>query len=89
MKLNEMKDIHSIIPSGLILDKLNDTFTYGELRDCIKEARKSLHLTAEKEVLFNQIIWLASSHYELEFSLDTNISERVIFPGFGQRKKWN
>ena len=79
-KLNEMKDIHAIIPSGLILDKLNDTFTYGELRDCIKEARKSLHLTAEKEVLFNQIIWLASSHYELEFSLDTNISERVIFP---------
>ena len=79
-KLNEMKDIHAIIPSGLILDKLNDTFTYGELRDCIKEARKSLHLTAEKKVLFNQITWLASSHYELEFSLDTNISERVIFP---------
>ncbi len=79
-KLNEMKDVHAIIPSGLILDKLNDTFTYGELRDCIKEARKSLHLTAEKEALFNQIIWLASSHYELDFSLDTNISERVIFP---------
>ena len=79
-KLNEMKDIHAIIPSGLILDRLNDTFTYDELRDCIKEARKSLHLTTEKEVLFNQISWLASSHYELEFSLDTNISERVIFP---------
>ncbi|MCY1718902.1 glycoside hydrolase family 130 protein [Prolixibacteraceae bacterium Z1-6] len=79
-KLNEMKDFHSIIPSGLILDKLNDTFTYDELYYCIKEARKSLDLTAEKEVLFNQIIWLASSHYELEFSLDTNISERVIFP---------
>jgi predicted GH43/DUF377 family glycosyl hydrolase len=75
-----MKDIHAIIPSGLILDRLNDTFTYDDLRDCIKEARKSLHLTTEKEVLFNQIIWLASSHYELEFSLDTNISERVIFP---------
>ena len=80
IKLEEMKDIHAIIPSGLILDKLNDTFTYGELRDCIKEARKSFHLTAEKEVLFNQIIWLASSHYEIQFSLDTNISERVIFP---------
>ncbi len=79
-KLSEMKDIHVVIPSDLILDKLNDTFTYGELRDCIKDARKSLHLPAEKEVLFNQIIWLASSHYELEFSLDTNISERVIFP---------
>ncbi|MCG6190958.1 glycoside hydrolase family 130 protein [Maribellus maritimus] len=79
-KLNEMKDIHAIIPSGLILDKLNDKFTYGELRDCIKQARSSLHLTTEKEALFNQITWLASSHYELEFSLDTNISERVIFP---------
>lgn len=79
-KLNEMKDIHAIIPPSLILDKLNDKFTYGELRDCIKEARSSLHLTTEKEALFNQITWLASSHYELEFSLDTNISERVIFP---------
>ncbi len=79
-KLSEMKDVHAIIPSDLILDRLKDTFTYGELRDCIKEARKSLHLTAEKEALFNQIIWLASSHYELDFSLDTNISERVIFP---------
>ena len=79
-KLDEMKDIHTLIPSALILDKLNDKFTYGELRDCIKEARKSLHLSADKEILFNQIIWLASSHYELNFSLDTNISERVIFP---------
>ncbi|WP_321995580.1 glycoside hydrolase family 130 protein [Draconibacterium orientale] len=79
-KLSEMKDVHAIIPSDLILDRLKDTFTYGELRDCIKEARKSLHLTAEKDALFNQIIWLASSHYELDFSLDTNISERVIFP---------
>lgn len=84
IKLEEMKDIHDNIPSGLILDKLNDTFTYGELRDCIKEARKSFHLTAAKEVLYNQIIWLASSHYELQFSLDTNISERVIFPVFNK-----
>ncbi|WP_319478811.1 glycosidase [uncultured Draconibacterium sp.] len=79
-KLSEMKDVHAIIPSDLILDRLKDTFTYDELRDCIQEARKSVHLTEEKEALFNQIIWLASSHYELDFSLDTNISERVIFP---------
>ncbi len=79
-KLEEMKDIHDLIPSGLILDKLKDKFTYGELRDCIKTARNSLHLSSDKEILFNQIIWLASSHYELDFSLDTNISERVIFP---------
>ena len=79
-KLDEMKDIHSLIPSGIILDKLNDKFTYGELRDCIKEAKQTLHLASYKEILFNQIMWLAKSHYELDFSLDTNISERVIFP---------
>lgn len=79
-KLDEMKDFHAIIPSGLILDRLNDKFTYSELRKCIEEARRSIHLALDKEILFNQIIWLATSHYELEFSLDTNISERVIFP---------
>jgi predicted GH43/DUF377 family glycosyl hydrolase len=79
-KLDEMKDFQGIIPSSLILDKLNDKFTYGELRRCIEEERKTLHLATYKEMCFNQIMWLASSHYELKFSLDTNISERVIFP---------
>jgi beta-1,2-mannobiose phosphorylase / 1,2-beta-oligomannan phosphorylase len=79
-KLDEMQDFLAIIPSGFILDKLNDKFTYSELKSCVEEAKKTLHLAADKEILFNQIIWLASSHYELQFSLDTNISERVIFP---------
>ena len=79
-KLDEMKDFQGIIPSGLILDKLGDKFTYGELHRCIEEDKKTLHLASDKEILFNQITWLASSHYELEFSWDTNISERVIFP---------
>lgn len=79
-KFEEMQNFHSMIPSDLILNKLNEKFTYGELRDCIEEARETLHLASDKEQLFNQIMWLASSHYELQFSLDTNISERVIFP---------
>ena len=79
-QLDEMTDFHGIIPSDLILDKLNDKFTYGELNNCIVEAKKSAHLASDKKILFDQIIWLASSHYELDFSLDTNISERVIFP---------
>lgn len=78
--IDELQDFHTIIPSRLILDKLNDQFTYGDLRKCIEDTRKTLHLASDKEILFNQIMWLASSHYELEFSLDTNISERVIFP---------
>ena len=79
-KLDEMLGAGGIIPPALIMDKLNKEFTYRELCDCIDETRKTLHLALDKEKLFNQITWLASSHYELEFSLDTNISERVIFP---------
>jgi len=79
-KLSEMQDFHTIIPPELILDKLGETFTYGELRECIDEIRKSPHLAADKEMLINQIMWLASSHYEIDFSMDTAISERVIFP---------
>lgn len=79
-KLDEMQEAHGIIPPTLILDKLKDEFTYSELRKCIEESRMAVHLASDKEYLFNQIIWLASSHYELQFSLDTNISERVIFP---------
>jgi predicted GH43/DUF377 family glycosyl hydrolase len=79
-KLEEMQNVHTLIPPDLILDKLNDRFTYGELRNCVEEARKASHLASDKALLFDQIMWLASSHYELDFSLDTNISERVIFP---------
>ena len=35
-----MKDFQGIIPSGLILDKLGDKFTYGELRKCIEEDKE-------------------------------------------------
>lgn len=79
-KLDEMQKLHDIIPADLILGRLNDQFSYGELRQCIEAARQEHHLVAEKENLFNQILWLASSHYELDFSMDTNLSERVIFP---------
>ncbi|MFC2087744.1 glycoside hydrolase family 130 protein [Bacteroidota bacterium] len=85
-KLDEMQEVHGIIPPALILDKLKEEFTYGELRICIEESRKAIHLASNKEYLFNQIIWLASSHYELQFSLDTNISERVIFPVSAKEK---
>jgi len=78
--LTELDVLRGIIPPDLILDKLNEKFTYDELLSCIEEARKTLHLASDKEILYRQVTWLASSHYQLAFSYDTNISERVIFP---------
>lgn len=79
-KLYEMQDIHSIVPPEEILGTLGDTFTYGELETCVREAIKKYNFPLDKELAFNQIMWLASSHYEIEFSMDSAICERVIFP---------
>ncbi|MFH2095715.1 MAG: glycoside hydrolase family 130 protein [Bacteroidota bacterium] len=79
-KLDEMQDANTSLTSGMILDKLNDTFTFEELVKCVKETKSEHKLDNDKKIQLNQIIWLASSHYELKFSFDTNISERVIFP---------
>uniref|UniRef100_UPI0032162A82 glycoside hydrolase family 130 protein n=1 Tax=uncultured Draconibacterium sp. TaxID=1573823 RepID=UPI0032162A82 len=63
-----------------IFSRLGDDFTYGELSRSVKRTKEELQLSSSKERQVNQILWLASSHYEIKFSLDTAISERVIFP---------
>jgi predicted GH43/DUF377 family glycosyl hydrolase len=77
--LYELQDSYKNVTSK-VFSKLGDNFTYGELERSVKETKRELQLSTSKEILFNQIMWLASSHYEIEFSLDTAISERVIFP---------
>lgn len=79
LKLNEMQ-----VPKPEIIDavmsKLNETFVYGELQGAIAAVKKNIELTISKKKVFQSINWLASSHYEISFSLDTSIGERVIFP---------
>jgi beta-1,2-mannobiose phosphorylase / 1,2-beta-oligomannan phosphorylase len=79
-KLEEMKDTYKELQPELILDKLKDRFTYDELRESIESVRLENHIDFDNGNLLNHIVWLASSHYELDFSMDTHISERVIFP---------
>jgi predicted GH43/DUF377 family glycosyl hydrolase len=77
-KLEEMRIIKDVV--GMVMDRLGDTFVYGELLASIEETRRSTDVTPSKEKVIQAINWLASSHYEITFSLDTAISERVIFP---------
>jgi len=79
-KLDEMHDFINKISPVFVLEKLGDTFTYGELKRAIEETRKTHELTTNKKLLISHMMWLAKSHYELDFSLDSAISERVIFP---------
>ncbi|MBE8720299.1 glycoside hydrolase family 130 protein [Sphingobacterium pedocola] len=64
----------------IIKNKLTETFTYEELRRYVTEIQRENELSADGETLMHQMMWLASSHYEMTYSLDTSISERVIFP---------
>jgi predicted GH43/DUF377 family glycosyl hydrolase len=77
-KLEEMRIVKDVV--GLVMDRLGDTFIYGELLASIEEIKNSIEITHTKEKVIQAINWLASSHYEISFSLDTAISERVIFP---------
>jgi len=79
-KLDEMRDFDNKLSPVFVLEKLGDRFTYGELKRAVEETRKTHKLTPGKELIINQMVWLARSHYEIKFSLDSAISERVIFP---------
>src|SRR5690606_15118077 len=64
-----------------IEDKLSDTFTYDELQRFVREIKEEQEdLSYDSQILIQQMLWLASSHYEISYSRDTSISERVIFP---------
>ena len=79
-KKDEMHEQAKVISPDFILDKLGDTFTYGELMKNLGIAIKDTALSEEHIKIINQMMWLASSHYEIHFSIDSAISERVIFP---------
>jgi predicted GH43/DUF377 family glycosyl hydrolase len=84
-KLREMGVDESIFRQ--VMDRLGDVFIYGELLKAVKETIADNHDSEIKQRVNCQIVWLADSHYEIEFSRDTHISERVIFPiSFTERK---
>jgi len=47
---------------------------------CLEVAIKNPKITEDHVKIINHMMWLASSHYEVHFSIDSAISERVIFP---------
>lgn len=79
-KLEEMKFYDKTLSPSVILDQLSDQFTYSDLKKCVEETKRNYHFSEIKTLTLEQIMWLASSHYEIEFSMDTALSERVIFP---------
>jgi len=59
--------------------KLDHHFEYSNLRRIIIDSQK-LQESDMKKLEYDKVLWLADSYYEIVFSLDTDISDRVIFP---------
>jgi predicted GH43/DUF377 family glycosyl hydrolase len=77
-KLEEMRIRKDVIAE--VAGRLADQFVYGELQASIEETLQDPGLSYTKKNVVHAINWLALSHYEVTFSRDTNISERVLFP---------
>lgn len=65
---------------SLVMEPLGEDFIYGELLKSTKEALSQNNIGEAKKQAIEEIIWMADSHYKIQFSRDTDISERVIFP---------
>lgn len=64
-----------------VLSMLPDDFNYDQVREAVQvleDEEKDLHMEDQKTL--QEILWLAGSYTEIRFSLDTDLSERVIFP---------
>lgn len=63
-----------------VSNSLPDTFEYVELKRVIREMQQRYQVDHLLKRNLERLLWLADSYYEINFSLDTDISDRVIFP---------
>ncbi|EOR92857.1 putative glycoside hydrolase [Arcticibacter svalbardensis MN12-7] len=81
-KLFFEKAVTSIIDEGVLevlKAKLDDQFEYAALRKIIMECQR-VEEDDYKKLQYEKVLWLSDSYYEMVFSLDTDITDRVIFP---------
>ena len=77
----KLKEMHvSKELTSQVLKDLGPEFMYPDLKRAVDHTIENNTLSMEEQVDLREIMWLADSHYEIHFSLDTDISERVIFP---------
>jgi predicted GH43/DUF377 family glycosyl hydrolase/CheY-like chemotaxis protein len=77
-KLEDMLADQRIV--NLVMSKLPDEFDYAQLAQAIEDTHIEINPDVKDNKVLQIITWLGDSHYEIFFSLDTGISDRVIFP---------
>lgn len=78
MKLSEMQKCESESTQAIykqVHSLLNDEFLLSELNLVLE-----LVVDCEHKDVFEKIMWLAKSNYELQFNSELDLSEKIIFP---------
>ncbi|GAA4307876.1 glycoside hydrolase family 130 protein [Compostibacter hankyongensis] len=70
-----------------ITEALPEEFEYEALKKQIRTLQEQHNDDLTLKDSLERVLWLANSHYEMHFSLDTDISDRVIFPYSEAEKK--
>lgn len=64
-----------------LLDEVNETFTLEELQKAMLTVRNSAgHTSADIDAVLDRVSWFAASNYEVRFSPESDLSERILFP---------
>ncbi|HEY0667776.1 MAG TPA: glycoside hydrolase family 130 protein [Sphingobacteriaceae bacterium] len=70
------------ISAGVIAElkeKFEEEFEYSTLRRVVLDAQRT-QTDDRRKLEYEKVLWLSDSYNEISFSLDTDISDRVIFP---------
>lgn len=63
-----------------VQNTLGEKFDYVSLKRAIRDMQQRYQEDHLLKKSLERLLWLADAYYELNFSLDTDISDRVIFP---------
>ncbi len=63
-----------------VQNSLPDTFEYLALKRVIREMQQRYQVDHLIKKALERLLWLADSYYEINFSWDTDMSDRIIFP---------
>ncbi|MFY7653181.1 MAG: response regulator, partial [Chitinophagaceae bacterium] len=77
-KINQMGITDALV--DVVLAKLKFEFDYNDLNRAIEETKHEINANEDQQKTLRSITWFSYAHYEITFSLDTGISDRVIFP---------
>lgn len=65
--------------SSAIMDPLQDKFEYDIFKTSVSKVLAN-GISEEQRMALEEMTWLVDSYYDLSFSVDSDISERAIFP---------